>query len=408
LLAAVGNQIATSIDKSLLLEQTREAYERLRLAQEQLLQSEKMAAVGQLISGVAHELNNPLTAILGYSQLLQSQEFPEGRRGDYIDKLYKQAKRTHHIVQSLLSFARQHKPERTAVEINKIVEDTLILREFDMQVASIVVHREFDPKLPATAGDFHQLQQVFLNILNNAVDAVSEKKNGQPEIWIRTRKSGDRISIEFTNNGPLIQNPHRIFDPFYTTKPVGKGTGLGLSICYGIVKEHSGEIVVRNSPQGVTFTVTLPLISAALLAATEPLALSRDTKGSRILLVDNEEAVLYLEQEVLRKHDISVRTSRSAEDAIDILKHESFDAAIMDVNIPGESSTPALYTWIEQNRPELAPRVVFTASNRRDPHAIDLPSRCGCPLLTKPFPVDALLHALQQVFAAEVPSSFKH
>ncbi len=261
LLAAVGNQIATSIDKSLLLEQTREAYETLRHTQQQLLQSEKMAAVGQLISGVAHELNNPLTAILGYTQLLQSQEFPEDRRGDYIEKLYKQAQRTHHIVQSLLSFARQHRPERTAVQINKIVEDTLILREFDVNVANIMVHRDLASELPETSGDFHQLQQVFLNILNNAVDAVGEKTDGQGEIWIRTRRAGDRISIEFTNNGPPVENPHRIFDPFYTTKPVGKGTGLGLSICYGIAKEHGGEIQVRNSPRGVTFTVTLPLIS---------------------------------------------------------------------------------------------------------------------------------------------------
>ncbi len=407
LLAAVGNQIATSIDKSLLLEQTREAYKRLRLAQEQLLQSEKMAAVGQLISGVAHELNNPLTAILGYSQLLQSQEFPENRRADYIDKLYKQARRTHHIVQSLLSFARQHKPERVAVEINKIVDDTLILREYDMKVANIVVHRELDPNLPSTAGDVHQLQQVFLNILNNAVDAVGERKNEQPEIWIRTKQSVDGISIEFTNNGPPLQNPHRIFDPFYTTKPVGKGTGLGLSICYGIVKEHSGEIQARNSPRGVTFTVTLPLISAAILTSAKHKDLAMEGMGSRILLVEGEESVLHLEQEILRKHGISVCTAPNAEAVIDILKQESFDAAIMDVNLPGAISTSSVYGWIEHNRPELAPRVIFTTSTKYDPQAIDLPSRCGCPLLTKPFPAEDLLHALHQVCAIELPSSHK-
>ncbi len=148
LLAAIGNQIAITIDKSLLLEETREAYESLRQTQEQLLQSEKMAAVGQLVAGVAHELNNPLTAILGYSQLLQSQEFTSPRGADYVEKLYKQAQRTHHIVQSLLSFARQHRPERVSVDLNQIIEDTLILREYDMKSANVKVHREFDPRLP--------------------------------------------------------------------------------------------------------------------------------------------------------------------------------------------------------------------------------------------------------------------
>jgi PAS domain S-box-containing protein len=260
LLSAVGNQIATTIDKSLLLEKTREAYDTLRRTQEQLLQSEKMAAVGQLISGVAHELNNPLTAILGYSQLLKSEELVLPRGLDYVEKLYKQAQRTHHIVENLLSFARQQKPQRALVQINQILEETLILREFDMKHNNIVIRREFDAQLPPTGGDFHQLEQVFLNILNNAVDAIQE--TGAPgEITIRTEVAGNRLSVEFRDNGPGVTNPHRVFDPFYTTKPVGKGTGLGLSICYGIVKEHGGEIRVDNvEPRGAAFTVTLPLL----------------------------------------------------------------------------------------------------------------------------------------------------
>ena len=129
-----------------------------------------------------------------------------------------------------------------------------------MRLNNIVIRREFDPDLPMTGGDFHQLQQVFLNILNNAVDAIQEK-GGPGEIWIRTEVVGNRLRVELTDNGPGVQNPHRIFDPFYTTKAVGKGTGLGLSICYGIVKEHGGEIQVRNSPpRGATFTITLPLL----------------------------------------------------------------------------------------------------------------------------------------------------
>jgi two-component system NtrC family sensor kinase len=243
----------------MLLKETQDAYQSLALAQEQLLQSEKMAAVGQLISGVAHELNNPLTAILGYSQLLQAEELTNSRGSDYIEKLYKQAQRTHHIVQSLLSFARQHKPERKSVNLNQILEDTLILREYDMKLNSIRIHREFEPNLPVSTGDFHQLQQVFLNIVNNAVDALVER-GGNGEIWIRTALAGNRLRVEITDNGPGVKDPHRVFDPFYTTKPVGKGTGLGLSICYGIVKEHGGDIHCHNNTggPGATFIVRLP------------------------------------------------------------------------------------------------------------------------------------------------------
>lgn len=259
LLAAVGNQIAITIDKSRLLEETRDAYDTLRQMQEQLLQSEKMAAVGQLVSGVAHELNNPLTAILGYSELLKSEDQVSGRGAEYLEKLYKQAQRTHHIVQNLLSFARQRKPERGAAQVNRVVEDTLALREYDLKIHRIKVHRQLDPMLPEINADFHQLQQVFLNVLNNAVDAISEC-NYPGEIHVRTFAAGDNVRIEFTDNGPGVKSPHRVFDPFYTTKPVGKGTGLGLSICYGIVKEHGGEIEVRNeNGGGATFSISLPL-----------------------------------------------------------------------------------------------------------------------------------------------------
>ena len=265
-----------------------------------------------------------------------------------------------------------------------------------------------DPNLPTTAGDFRQLQQVFLNILNNAVDAVGERKEEGGEISIRTRKLADRIFVEFTDNGPPVQNPHRIFDPFYTTKPVGKGTGLGLSICYGILKEHGGEIEVRNLPHGVTFIVTLPLISAEALTCSEPAALTSDGLASRVLLVESEEVVLHLEQELLEKKSVAFRSASDASEALEFLKHESFDAAIIDVNMPGAMSASALYIWIEQNRPDLAPRVIFTASSRHDSDTIELPSRCGCPLLTKPIRVEDFWHALHKILATELSGSLDH
>jgi len=405
LLFAVGNQIATTIDKSLLLEKTREAYETLRRTQEQLLQSEKMAAVGQLISGVAHELNNPLTAILGYSQLLKSEDYVRPRGLDYLEKLYKQAQRTHHIVQNLLSFARQHKPQRASVQVNQILEETLALREYDLKLNNIVVHREFDANLPPTAGDFHQLEQVFLNILNNAVDAIHEK-GGLGEIWIRTEVAGERLKVEITDNGAGVSHPHRIFDPFYTTKPVGKGTGLGLSICYGIVKEHGGEIQVRNTPpRGATFTITLPLSPAKAETPAKPGLFSVQMSGT-VLLADHDETLLQLEREVLTAAGVSIKLARNAEEAIDILKRDSIDAVVADVDMPGEPSALSLCRWIEENRPDVAAKVVFTSSRASDRLAADF-RKSGSRILTKPFPIEKLSEAVHAVLAVSVPSPSK-
>ena len=408
LLAAVGNQIATTIDKSRLFEETREAYDSLRRTQQQLLQSEKMAAVGQLISGVAHELNNPLTAILGYSQLLKAEESANTRGADYLEKLYKQAQRTHHIVQNLLSFARQHKPERSPIQVNQILEDTLSLREYDLKLNSIRIHREFDPKLPSIGGDRHQLQQVFLNILNNAVDAVAEKGN-KGEIRLRTAIVDQKLLVEFEDNGPGVQNPHRVFDPFYTTKPVGKGTGLGLSICYGIIKEHGGEIQVRNAANGgAIFSITLPLTPVEYEQRQEKPARPHAIPASgKILLVDDDDAVLQIEQEILTARGISVKAARSGREAMSILKRDGIEALVIDLRTPGDVSVADLCAWIQRNRPELTHRIVFTVWNAPDPELSEALTKSGCPVVRKPFQIEEFWRQIQSILSADVHSPAK-
>jgi PAS domain S-box-containing protein len=224
-----------------------------------LVHAEKMAAVGQLVSGVAHEVNNPLTAILGFADLLlENPELPETARKD-IRVILQEAQRTKQIVQNLLSFARQMPPQRNPVQLNLILRRTIQLRSYDFASHGVDVIEHLDEGLPEVVGDAHQLQQVFLNILNNAYDAVHEI--GRPaRIEIMTTKAGDAVEVSFCDNGNGISHPDRIFDPFFTTKEVGKGTGLGLSICYGIVKEHGGEILCHNNPdgQGATFIVRFP------------------------------------------------------------------------------------------------------------------------------------------------------
>jgi PAS domain S-box-containing protein len=226
---------------------------------DKLIHTEKMAAVGQLVSGVAHEVNNPLTAILGFADLLlENPDLPATAVKD-LRVILQEAQRTKQIVQNLLSFARQMPPQRNAVQLNLILRRTIQLRSYDFTSHGVEVIEHLDEGLPDIIGDAHQLQQVFLNILNNAYDAVHEA--GRPaRIEIVTTRSGDVVEVSFCDNGPGIADPIKIFDPFYTTKEVGKGTGLGLSICYGIVKEHGGEILCHNNAngQGATFIVRFP------------------------------------------------------------------------------------------------------------------------------------------------------
>jgi len=230
--------------------------------QSKLMHAEKMAAVGQLVSGVAHEVNNPLTAILGFADLLmENTELPESARKD-LRVILQEAQRTKQIVQNLLSFARQMPPQRKPVQLNAILRRTVQLRAYDFHSHGVEVIEHLDPELPYVIGDSHQLQQVFLNIINNAYDAVREI--GRPaRIEIMTARQGGFVEVSFRDNGHGIASPDRIFDPFFTTKEVGKGTGLGLSICYGIVREHGGEIVCQNNAgtEGATFIVRFPALS---------------------------------------------------------------------------------------------------------------------------------------------------
>lgn len=234
------------------------------MLQAKLIHSEKMAAVGQLVSGVAHEVNNPLTAILGYADLLISYDsLPADARRD-LGIILQEAQRTKQIVQNLLSFARQSAPHREPVDVNAVLARTLQLRQYDFVNHGVAVTLELDSQLPLVHGDPQQLQQVFLNVVNNAYDAVREVAR-PPAVKIVTSATDGLVEIRISDNGPGISMPDRIFDPFFTTKGVGKGTGLGLSICYGIVREHSGEIFCMNHPDGngATFLIRLPAHAAS-------------------------------------------------------------------------------------------------------------------------------------------------
>jgi two-component system NtrC family sensor kinase len=408
LLVSVGNQIAASIEKMLLLDETRRAYENLRRTQEQLLQSEKMAAIGQLISGVAHELNNPLTAILGYSQLLASSEYVSDRGAEFVGKLHKQAHRTHRIVNNLLSFARQQKPERLPVRINQVVEDTIALREYDLRVNNIQIHSELDSNLPLLGADANQLQQVFLNILNNAVDAILEHSD-RGDIWIRTGTEEGRILVEFVDSGLGIQDTHRVFDPFYTTKPVGKGTGLGLSICYGIISEHGGEISVHNAPpRGAAVRVTLSALPSTNSSRGIDSGFSDDIPvGARVLIVDDEESVLELEKEILAKHNVGVLLARNGREALELLERERVDLIVTDTKMPGDVTGRGIYEWVCVHKPELSHRIIFTMSDAQGMESATLKEQTGCTHIQKPFKVENFWSVVRQALVETESAALK-
>jgi two-component system NtrC family sensor kinase len=393
LLVAISRQLATTIEKVRLYEETCKAYEDLRRTQEQLLQSEKMSAVGQLIAGVAHELNNPLTAILGYAQLLESEGLND-RAHDYVGKLFKQAQRTHRVVQNLLSFARQRKPERSEVDIRKVLEETLALRDYDLKVNNIAVEKDL-PAYPAQViADPHQIEQVYLNIINNAVDAVLETGRAG-KLKIRVHSENGQVCTQFADDGPGIKDPKRIFDPFYTTKSVGKGTGLGLSICYGIVKEHGGDIIAFNAPEGgAVIEVKLPV--AAQADTIEPaLAAPARREGAiegRVLLVEEEDAVMEFERDVLMGAGAEVVTARRSEEVRTRLLSERFDAVIMSAKMPGDWNAQDACSWLKQNCASLERHVLFTFSNGVE-QAGDraFMQENDVPYLVKPFEVAELI-----------------
>jgi len=252
------------MDRARLLVRSESSIEDLQRLQAQMVQSEKLVSLGELAAGAAHEINNPLTAILGYSDLLADDEsLPERARGTAA-KIREQARRTKNLVQNLLSFARQVPAERTLLDINTVVSNAVQLRALDLHSGGCSIELHLESVLPGVRGDNNQLMQVFFNIISNALDAMAEH-SGSGTLTIRTQRDRGNVIVLFADTGPGIKEPHRVFDPFYTTKAVGKGTGLGLSICYGIVQEHGGRIICYNGQTGgAVFRVELPAVLAAL------------------------------------------------------------------------------------------------------------------------------------------------
>ena len=359
-----------------------------KMLQEQLIQSEKMSAIGQLVSGVAHELNNPLAGISAFAQLLLAEKrFPPDQR-TAAETIYSEARRASRIVQNLLTFARQHKAEKGPAAINQVLDDTLELRGYELRVRGIDVRREYDEALPDTMGDAHQLQQVFLNLITNAEQAMERAEGRHHRLTVRTRRSGDaiRIEIEDTGSGVPANLLERIFNPFFTTKPTGHGTGLGLSISLGIVREHEGRIWAENAPQGgARFVVELPVI-VPRVSGEFPAALAAHPVGDslHILVVDDEASVRVALQRYLAARGHDVETTASGQDALGLLRAGEYDAVIVDMRMP-DLSGEQLFEQLRSADREHAERVIFTTGDLVSEQMRRFLDGSGRPCVPKPF-----------------------
>jgi two-component system NtrC family sensor kinase len=375
-----------------------------KLLQQQLIQSEKLSAIGELISGIAHELNNPLTGVMGYSQLLQLRKDLDDRAKENLLKINNLALRCQKIVQNLLSFARKQKPERTLSDVNDILEKTVELRGYELQVNNIEISRDLDRTLPKTIADAHQLQQVFLNIITNAEQAMLEA-HGKGCLTIRTRADTQnaRIIVELGDDGPGIPEVHltRIFDPFFTTKDVGKGTGLGLSLSYGMIKEHGGNIYARSRlGEGSTFVIELPIIAQVQVESTPdlmPQALQFENviRGKRALVVDDENYILDFFIEVFETLPMVVDTASDGLIALQKIRSAQYDLIISDFKMP-QMGGKELYRWIKENRPQLANRIIFVTGDTVSADTRSFLEDNNNRYLAKPFKIEEVKEVIQQ------------
>jgi signal transduction histidine kinase len=374
----------------------------------QLLQTEKMSELGMLVSGVAHELNNPLTSVVGYTQLLMSRD-PDAERGRMLNKVASEAARAARIVQNLLSFSRKRETEKRPTDINTVLEQVLDLRAYELRVGNVELVRRLDPELRDVVADPHRLQQVFLNLLTNAEHAV--RRVARPgRITVETRAHDDVVRIVVTDNGHGIsrENLEKVFLPFFTTKEAGEGTGLGLPICAGIVQEHGGRIAVDSREgEGTSFTVEIPASPIADAprerAAAPRVPAPRTLPGGHLLVVDDEEPIADLVRDALEDRGWTVRSARDGAEALSMVALAPFDVLLVDMKMPGMDGRE-FYEMLRRSHPEMARRVVFSTGDVSSVGTSQFLDSADNPVLGKPYDLDSLIETVQRVAGAPPPA----
>jgi PAS domain S-box-containing protein len=364
-----------------------------RRLQEQLTHAEKVSSIGRMISGVAHELNNPLASIMGYAQLLRSTS-GDSKLSERLGVLYQESRRCQRIVQKLLSFVRNHEPERRALSINEITDSVIGLMKYQLRVDGVEVETDLDLSVPPVVGDGHQLQQALLNLVTNAQHAMRDS-TGKGRLLIRTGcAGGDRVRLEVEDSGPGVPEEirGRIFDPFFTTKGPGEGTGLGLSLVFGTVRAHRGTVRVRDgSLGGACFEIELPGGDLPGGVEEEPAdgAESHEVEPARILVVDDETSLVSLLRDALAPDGHEILSSTSGSDALATLEDAGVDLVIMDYRMP-DMDGRRLHDAILERHPALAPGLILTTGDTVSREPDKFARQVGMPLLHKPFDLDDL------------------
>jgi len=375
--------------------------EKLKQTQEQLVQSEKLAAIGKLVSGVAHELNNPLFSAMGYTELLAMDSEYGGEDREKLENILDSIRRARSIVKDLLKFARKENIEKENVCINDVIEQTLSLRKYEHRVNNINVTCDLEEAIPPANGNFVRLQQVLLNILINAEQAIIEEKKGGA---IRVRSFFDRkkqlLKVEVSDNGQVI--PHeiigKIFDPFFTTKEVGKGTGLGLSTSYGIIKDHDGDIHVTSNKDWTTFTISLPAMEESVELPVKDLCESKEivAHGEPILVVDDEPLIVKLLEDFLRRKGFSVITATTGSQALDILQSNKVELVISDIKMP-QMDGKKFYSEIKANNPALLEKLIFITGDTLSDDTRKFLKNTKGRFLKKPFSFDEIMKLIDSM-----------
>lgn len=401
---------ANALENAQLHENLQQQLLTLQNTQAQLIQHEKLAAIGELVAGVAHELNNPLTAVSLYAQLLQRKVTTPDAAQD-LRKIKEQILHATSIVRSLLDFSRQHPPERKQTQINDMVTGAFELLAYELRKQNVEWHLQLDPELPLVMVDSRQILQVVVNLVNNAIYAMQEN-SGQRFLFVMTQvgssqfaaasatKSPLYVHITIQDNGPGISHDvqPRIFDPFFTTKPSGEGTGLGLSVCHGIVREHEGYIWVRSEPgQGATFLVELPVtIEMDTEEREEETAVSPALAATkaRILVIDDEESIREVLCRALRRENYQVDVAADGKTGLTHLQEAAYDLIICDIRMP-ELTGVDVFKHLQAQHPHLLPRLIFTTGDIINETTRQFLQETRATCLVKPFDLSDLRHLIE-------------
>jgi two-component system NtrC family sensor kinase len=375
-----------------------------REIEERLRQSEKLSSLGTLVSGVAHELNNPLAGILGYAQLLLDRPSERWTRAE-VEKIERNAHRCQRIVENLLAFSRQSRMTKRLANLNDVIQSVVRLNEYQFRMDDIEIQTSFDPRVQPLHVDVTRWQQVFVNLATNARDAMVAAGSALRVLRFETRWDGGRLVIRVSDTGPGVPEGlrARIFEPFFTTKETG--TGLGLGICWGIVRDHGGTIEIEPPGEGgAAFRIALPVSHPEVAPVEPPVeegpALTELGAGKRVLVVDDDASVRDVVVRALENHRYAVDVAADGAGALVHVRSAAYDVVLTDVRMPGEMDGIDFFERVRDEMPQLASRIVFLTGNTLDDEGMDRLERLGARCVEKPFDIHHLARVVHDVAGA--------